>query len=189
MHLLVAQTVAVDVARLAEAIILLGSDEPYRLRLAEGARQRATNVYDVRQVGAALRHVLTIREIMAAEGNDTTGDAGETLDNLVPDTSDASSLWDLFGDFATRSLVGADTLVTSEYGTAGLAETLPVYLTPEMEELLYLDLVRPICRACVTASPLEGVRAALLMSGRDPDRVDYTIYWAVKQGLLDVNPT
>jgi hypothetical protein len=27
------------------------------------------------------------------------------------------------------------------------------------------------------------------MSGRDPDRVDYTIYWAVKQGLLDVNPT
>lgn len=89
MHLLVAQTVAVDVARLAEAIILLGSDEPYRLRLAEGARQRATNVYDVRQVGAALRHVLTIREMMAAEGNDATGDAGETLDNLVPVTSDA----------------------------------------------------------------------------------------------------
>ncbi len=187
MHLVVAQSVAIDVGRLADALTSIGSDEAYRSRLAEGARHRAVTRYDVRVIAGALRAILTMREALAAEEESGASDGG-TLDDLVPSVSGAGSPWDLFGDFGTRALDEGDKLVTSSYGKAGLDEVLPVYLTPEMEQLLYVDLVRPICRACSTPSPFGQVRAALLFGNRDPERIDYTIYWSVKQGLLDVNP-
>jgi hypothetical protein len=55
-----------------------------------------------------------------------------------------------------------------------------------MEQILYPDLVRALCRACLTPTPLGHARAAL--AAGDEERIEYTIYWAVKQGLLNVNP-
>lgn len=187
MHLIVAQSVAIDVGRLAQTMVLLGSDEEYRARLAHGARVRATSQYDVHVIAAALRAVLTLRETLAASGETDASDGG-SLDDLVPAVGASGSLWDLFGDFGTRSLHDGDLLVTSAYGRQGLGEALPVYLTPEMEQVLYPDLVRPLCRACATPAPFGHVRVALVLGNRDAERVDYTIYWAIKQGLIDVNP-
>ena len=187
MHLIVAQSVAIDVGRLADTMVLLGSDEEYRGRLADGARVRAASQYDVHAIAAALRSVLTLRETLAASGETDASDGG-SLDDLVPAVGETGSLWDLFGDFGTRSLHDGDLLMTSAYGRQGLGEALPVYLTPEMEQVLYPDLVRPLCRACATAAPFGHVRVALVLGNRDAERVDYTIYWAIKQGLIDVNP-
>jgi D-inositol-3-phosphate glycosyltransferase len=186
MHLMVAQSVAIDVGRLADAMVLLGSDEKYRSRLAEGARARAVSQYDVYRIAGALRAVLTLRETLAASGGGEASDGG-SLDDLVPTVDGSGSLWDLFGDFGTRSLHDGDMLQTSAYGQQGLGEMLPVYLTPEMEQVLYPELVRPLCRACATPAPFGHVRGALVLGNPDAERVEYTIYWAIKQGLIDVN--
>jgi hypothetical protein len=188
MHLMVAQSVAIDVGRLSDAIVLLGGDEEYRMRLSIGARKRAASHYDVRVVGNALRAVLTLRETLGASG-ETGASEGGSLDDLVPTDEGTGTLWELFGTFGTRSLHDGDMLLTSAYGTRGLGEVLPVYLTPEMEQLLYTDLVRPLCRACATPAPFGHVRGALLLANRDAERIDFTIYWAIKQGLIDVNRT
>lgn len=185
MHLMVAQSVAIDVGRLADAMILLATDDWYRGRLAAGARDRAVAQYDTHVIAGALRAVLTMRETIGAGGEAAATDGG-SLDDLVPTVASTGSLWDLFGSFGTRALHEGDTLVTSEYGRKGLGETLPVYLTPEMEQILYPDLVRALCRACLTPTPLGHARAAL--AAGDEERIEYTIYWAVKQGLLNVNP-
>lgn len=187
MHLLVAQSVAIDVGRLAGAIALLGSDEEYRARVAAGARDRAVACYDVRAVGAAWRAVLTVRESMA-DGDAATASADGEVGDLVPEVDGGGSPWELFGDFGTRALHDGDALQTTEYGRRGITEVLPVYVTPEMEQLLYPDAVRALCRACLSPTPFGHARIALLLANRDADRVDYTIYWAVKQGLVDVNP-
>jgi glycosyltransferase involved in cell wall biosynthesis len=187
MHLIVAQSVAIDVGRLAETMVLLGRDEQYRSRLANGARARAVSQYDVHVIARALRAVLTLRETLATSGETGASDGG-SLDDLVPTVDGAGSLWDLFGDFGTRSLHDGDMLQTSAYGQQGLAEALPVYVTPELEQVLYPDLVRPLCRACATPAPFGHVRVALVLGNHDAERIDYTIYWAIKQGLIDVNP-
>ena len=186
MHLIVAQSVAIDVGRLANAMVLLGTDEAYRAYLAKGARDRAVAQYDVHVIAGALRAVLTMRESLAATGEADASDGG-SVDDLVPTIGASGSLWDLFGTFGTRSLHDGDMLMTSAYGQKGLHEILPVYLTPEMEQVLYPDLVRPLCRACATPAPFGHVRTALMLGNRDAERIDYTIYWTIKQGLIDVN--
>jgi hypothetical protein len=57
-----------------------------------------------------------------------------------------------------------------------------------MEQILYPDLVRALCRACLAPTSLGDARAAVATGDGDEERIEYTIYWAVKQGLLNVNP-
>ncbi len=199
-HLLVGQAVAIDLGTLATRMAELGRDAALRDRKGRAARQRALELFSYEAVSDAIRATLVrsgagdgSRDTAAAPASDSDPPAPEGDDVPLEALLDSvpGGTWSpfaLFRGHPTRELAADDRLVATEFGQEAIRREMKVYLCEEMHALLYLERLRPIVRACADPRPLGSLQDELLADGDDPERLLYSLYWLVKQGMLDVLP-
>lgn len=171
-HLLTAQATVVDVQRLSDAIVRL-NDSSLRAKMGRRARQWVEERFSFEVVGDRLKEALVPLE---AESEDQ--------EDVLPPVEREWTPWNFFPHYPTRELAPDDLLQTTSFGGLAGVQSLPLYLCAELEALLYLDLLIPLCRACREARPLGEVLACF--PERDPERLLYSVYWLLKQGLLQL---
>ena len=200
-HLLVGQAVAIDVGAFSARMAELGRDPALRDHKGKAARQRALELFSYEAVADATRAVLG-RSGGGGDSRNAEATPGADRAPLAPDEPDdvpleqlqarapagAWSPFALFRGHPTRELDPADRLVATEFGQEATRREAKVYLCHEMHALLYLDLLRPIVRACATPRSLGSLQEELREQSDDPERLLYSLYWLVKQGMLDVLP-
>ncbi len=183
-HLLVGQAVAIDIGAFSARMAELGRDPALRSRKGKAARQRALELFSYEAVAGAIRSV-GVRSDDGGDGRDAEATPRAALDGGPGGTW---SPFALFRGHPTRALDAADRLVATEFGQEATRREVKTYLCEEMHALLHLDRLRPIVRACAAPRSLGSLQDEFLAESDDPERLLYSFYWLIKQGLLDVVP-
>ncbi len=169
-----AQSVAVDVAGMAGAIVRLGNDPDLRASLGAHARRHAVERYDRQAVAACLRQALS-------------GGGQSWLPAEVPQTDRLLTPWNLFESFPTGALGASDRLISTELSELVLTGRRSLEIFAPVSPYLCPDLPKAICGFCANGSSLSDVLAQFSDPERDSERLVYTVYWLLKQGMLAVD--
>lgn len=171
LHLVLGQSVIVDLSALEQAMRELASDSHRRAMLSKAATARAASVYDW---GRVIRsYEASWRERLAQPPSTRTGVAHP----LRLDFAAA------FGHFMGPSL-GPDTRL--QRTTLSRLPGTPWVVYPELKELLDGDDVKALL--AFVEQPQSWAACAELLAKRSPTRpawaAGFTVGWAVKHGLL-----
>jgi D-inositol-3-phosphate glycosyltransferase len=178
-HLLHAQAVAIDLRRFTEAVVKLGNDPTRRLGMAVAARSHACTKYDQSIVAAQLRGLLQSPNAGALGDVDSNAAQKLGISQMSP--------WELFAHYCTGPLDVRSRLQVTAYGAQFVAREVSVYIDPELESHLLLDLARNIVGSCASGRSLRSLMSAAESSTKR-EQLLYTIYWLVKQGFLEAYP-
>lgn len=164
MHLVPAQTTAIDVDQLAASFILLANDDGLRTSLGHNARAVACTKFSHKAVATLLATLL----------------AHPQPAPTLPDAGAFDTPWSLFADYPTRALLPGDRLEAVYGGPALETASALAYRAPDLEPFIAfekLDFVADYFRSARSVAEFERV-----IEG-DP-RLDFALYYALKQGLL-----
>lgn len=173
-HLLLAQSVAVDVDALAGALQRLLDDDALRLRMGEASRARALACYEWR--GVVGRYVELWAELERIAAREPPPARAET-DYAFP------AFVDVFGHYASEVLAPDARLALSDAGARVLAgeAPLPLYLEP-LGLFARATLMRAL--ALLEVGPASVATLAAHLAGEPAPRAARHAMWLLKQGLV-----
>lgn len=170
-HLLTAQSTVVDVGELAGALIALG-DPARRQSMGEAGRRRAEMVFSFEAVGRRVREVL---------------EEPSPPPVLELAATTRTSLSGLFAGYPTRSLTAGDRLQTTPLAAGRMAADIVTFRSPEMEAVLLPEIMDLVAMECM-AGAAYGELIEQYARTYARERVIFTIYAMLKQGLLRLLP-
>jgi glycosyltransferase involved in cell wall biosynthesis len=169
-HLLASQSLAVDVASLADAMTRLFTDGDLRAKLSRASRDRFDAHFSHRRTIARLEALWT-----------------DLKKSFVPKQMDVDPLslatFDTFSHYATRALSDDEAVQTSRFGAALLDKQRPYPVLPNMADIIDIDTVTKLmCRA---HSPIR-IGDLIQNDRKETWQMRYLVQWMIKHELLEL---
>jgi glycosyltransferase involved in cell wall biosynthesis len=183
LHLLLGQSVAVDLGELEAALAALIADEGRRRELGRRAAARARARYDWRVVIPQYERVW--RELAGRR----RGVAGAAAPALAPTPPLAMRHAEIFAHYPTALLADGERLVVSALGRSVHEGALSYVIYPELRNVFTADDVvaslAAASRGGITAGELRAQLEAR-WSGPDRWRAGALVIWLLKHGMVEV---